>query len=358
MELNNKTQNMRHAQKYLACASLLLIGSIAASQDVHFSQYEEAPLLLNPATTGVFKGDLRAVVNYKEQWKSLDAKFETISGSVDLKVFKENHKGRIFSEGDFISAGLVFYSDKAAFNTLKQSKIDLSIAANKIVSMQHSITAGIQAGYSQKVFDDSQLTWDNQYQDGRYTEGANSEENLNENTRFVDIAGGLLWRYRVSRPIVVNLGIAGFHLNKPRQSLVSEENDKLDRKIVIHGKAWIKLNNENFSVLPNFLYMQQRAQKEFSFGALIRYHLKQKLKYATPQQSNAVLAGINYRFNDAAVASLYFEYGKAQIGISYDLNVSGLKKVSHGMGGFELSLRYIASNLLPSPKTKNVGPML
>ncbi len=46
------------------------------------------------------------------------------------------------------------------------------------------------------------------------------------------------------------------------------------------------------------------------------------------------------------MATLGFETKGFRFGISYDYNISSLKNASNGNGGFEISLRYIAPNLL------------
>ena len=41
------------------------------AQDPHFSQFYASPLLLNPALTGAFPGNVRASGSYREQWPSI-----------------------------------------------------------------------------------------------------------------------------------------------------------------------------------------------------------------------------------------------------------------------------------------------
>mgnify|MGYP000412431138 CR=1 FL=1 len=57
------------------------------AQDMQFSQFYASPMNLNPAMTGVFEGDFRAVVNYREQYNSiLDIHpFRTISAGFEKR---------------------------------------------------------------------------------------------------------------------------------------------------------------------------------------------------------------------------------------------------------------------------------
>ena len=68
------------------------------SQDIHFSQFFETPLLRNPALAGIFKGDLRVQGVYRTQWGSVTVPYQT--GSVNAE-----YKLPISSTNDFLSVG-------------------------------------------------------------------------------------------------------------------------------------------------------------------------------------------------------------------------------------------------------------
>ncbi len=58
---------------------LLLFASLQVqSQDIHFSQFFEAPLLRNPALAGLFTGDLRIQAVYRTQWQSVSVPYQTL----------------------------------------------------------------------------------------------------------------------------------------------------------------------------------------------------------------------------------------------------------------------------------------
>ena len=46
-------------------------------------------------------------------------------------------------------------------------------------------------------------------------------------------------------------------------------------------------------------------------------------------------------FQDAVIPYVGMDYGSFNLGISYDVNVSGFKVASQTQGGFEISLIYI-----------------
>ena len=50
--------------------------------------------------------------------------------------------------------------------------------------------------------------------------------------------------------------------------------------------------------------------------------------------------------SDAIIPYVGMDYGSFNLGISYDVNVSGFKVASQSQGGFEISLIYILKNQL------------
>ena len=69
---------------------ILTLGVTSANaQDTHLSMYDAAPLFLNPAMTGVFKGDWRLHAQYRTQWKAVNFKpYNTALISLDFPVKK------------------------------------------------------------------------------------------------------------------------------------------------------------------------------------------------------------------------------------------------------------------------------
>ena len=64
---------------------IILFNHVRA-QDIHFSQFDETPLLLNPANTGIHH-DLRVITNYRDQWQSIGAPYKTFAFAADAKLF-------------------------------------------------------------------------------------------------------------------------------------------------------------------------------------------------------------------------------------------------------------------------------
>src|ERR1700704_3261164 len=101
--------------KFIVIVLLMLIQS-ARSQDLHFSQFFEAPLLRNPSLAGIFNGDYRIQGVYRDQWNSFTNGYRTgsLNGEYKMPVGKGN---------DFITTGLQLLFDKAGTVGLTTTEI-------------------------------------------------------------------------------------------------------------------------------------------------------------------------------------------------------------------------------------------
>ena len=73
----------------LLCLSvMLLMQQQSIAQSIHFSQYYNAPMLLNPANTALMpENDYRLGINYRNQWASIPVPYNTFSAFADFQAF-------------------------------------------------------------------------------------------------------------------------------------------------------------------------------------------------------------------------------------------------------------------------------
>src|SRR5690606_34966269 len=96
------------------------------SQDIHFSQFYNSPLTLNPALTGKAPATYRIIFNYRNQWfgpVNGKTSFSTLAASVDIPVR--------FKSKDILGAGLYFVNDRSGSAKLKNITFMFSLAYNK-----------------------------------------------------------------------------------------------------------------------------------------------------------------------------------------------------------------------------------
>src|SRR3954462_10180150 len=124
-----------------------MITAVAANaQDLHFSQWFNAPLIINPANTGFIpQSDYRLGVNYRNQWSSImSVPYKTMSIWGDAQLFRD----RI--ESGWVGIGGVILHDVAGSGSLTSTKIYGSIAYHQMLGEAHLLSAGFNAGWSNK----------------------------------------------------------------------------------------------------------------------------------------------------------------------------------------------------------------
>src|ERR1700682_2689772 len=130
------------------CLTLVVFaGSIASaySQDLHFSQFFEAPLLRNPALAGIFTGDYRIQGVYRDQWNSITNAYRTGS-------FNGEYKIPIGKGNDFLTTGMQILYDKAGTVGLTTNEIFPALNYQKSLSDVKTmyLSLGFMGGYVEK----------------------------------------------------------------------------------------------------------------------------------------------------------------------------------------------------------------
>src|SRR5215475_2074807 len=147
----------------LLTATLSLPANRARAQDIHFSQFFEAPLLRNPALAGVFTGDYRIQTLFRDQWNSFNNAYRT--GSVSGE-----HKWSIGKANDFLTTGLEILYDKAGTAALTTTEVLPALNYHKSLSNEKPmyLAVGFMGGVVQKTLDMSKVTTNSQYNGTAY----------------------------------------------------------------------------------------------------------------------------------------------------------------------------------------------
>lgn len=326
--------------------SLVILGSATLqAQDVHFSQITETPLLLNPSQAGLGH-DVRASINYKDQWRSVvSAPYKTISASADFALLKKK-------SGSHLGVGVNFFNDKAGDANMATTMGQVHVAGIIAMNTSNLLSVGLVAGYGQRSLNYSALSWGNQYDGQQYNSGLSSGEALTySGFSYLDIGAGASWLFSAGNATmtskdarIFNIGVAVHHLNKPAYSFYGEGSNKLPMKIVFHGNAAIGMRNTNLILEPSYFVAIQGGHREITPGVMFKYVLGQSSMYTGAKKSSAFSIGAFFRVNDAIVPMVRYEFTNWSIATSYDINVSGLTAASRARGGFEVSLRFMTPN--------------
>lgn len=322
---------------------ILSIAAIQASyaQDIHFSQLTETPLLLNPANTAL-SHDFMAIVNYKDQWKSVTANpFRTFNFATDVSFMKKKNG----SHGGF---GIDIFSDKAGDGQMGTTTGQVHLSGVIGVDDNNLISAGIYGGFGQRSLQYQNLYWDNQYINGNLDLTAPTGEMATfSNRSYADIGAGLAWFYGHGHATITSndqldftLGGSVQHINQPIYTFYGATDQHLPMKYVLHGNADIGIKNYSLVLQPGLIFMMQGGHREINAGALIKYWLQEASHFTGRKKAQALVLGAYCRFGDAINLMTGVEMSTFRLGLSYDVNISDLTNASKSRGGIEISLRY------------------
>ncbi|MEW6470026.1 MAG: PorP/SprF family type IX secretion system membrane protein [Bacteroidota bacterium] len=314
-----------------------LLPAVSYSQDIHFSQFSETQSLLNPAMTGVTT-DIKGVLNYRNQWKTVASPYSTFGASAELRNKKEK-----------FAYGLNFYSDKAGDASLSTLQGNINLAGHIPLNERNKLSGGLYIGFAQRSVNPGVLKWESQYNGSAYDPNLASGEVFAQ-TRYTypDAGIGLAYSFgqgemyiRSNDAFKFNIGFSLHHLNRPKLSFLGSA-EKMDMKYLVNGGLLIGIKNTPLDIVPSFMYAMQGPARELIFGGMLKYMIKEDSKYTGYVKGQFLSLGAFYRNKDALILAMMLEIGQYAIGISYDVNTSTLKNASDYKGGFEIALRFIS----------------
>jgi type IX secretion system PorP/SprF family membrane protein len=332
--------------KYLKIHTLVLFAGMLAwnarSQDLHFSQTNETPLLINPANTGFYNGYIRAIANYRNQWQSMGKAFQTMNLSVDAGLFKSKRRK------SFLGLGLVIFQDQAGAAKFRKTNALLNISGLIKVSKNSVLSAGICGGAVGTNADYSKLTFASQFDGNEIDPELPTGENvIFRSFTTTDLGAGLAYEFGKVKTdqdhddvMKVKLGAAAYHLNRPKQEFSAGADYRLPIRWVGSINSVIDFEDTRFTVTPTFIYMRQGKAWQYITGSYLKVRLSTATKVTGEKTQNSLGLGLFYRSKDALIPQMCIDLGDYSIGMSYDINISGYKAASRYMGGFEISLRY------------------
>ncbi len=340
---------------------LLLVGVNVAAQDVHFSQFWNNPIHVNPALTGVIPADLRLATTYRNQWASVASPYKTFAFSGDYR-FKS--KG-----ATAIGTGLHVHRDLAGDVNLSTTNVQVAISSIVDVGDHSEISLGLKGGFLQKSINTGNMRWGSQYQAGSYNANIDPNENGFNFTPSMkaDVSAGIAWIYHSSdRYITANdnfnaqVGLAFNHINRPKTAWTEGTTDTLYSNFTFYSHLQIGIPNSNMSIVPGMLGMFQGPSREISAGALLKVEMQNASKITGFIKGAYISFGAYARFGDAIIPATVLEFDQYSIGVSYDFNTSGLQEASEMKGGMEVSLKFRTPNpyVRKGHKTKPGKPSL
>ncbi|MFT4694953.1 MAG: type IX secretion system PorP/SprF family membrane protein [Urechidicola sp.] len=323
-------------KKILFILFITPIGFTSIGQGIHFSQWYEAPLLLNPANAGSYFGDYRANINYRNQWATVGNSYKTIFASYDMPIRRNDQDQK--STG----LGVSFYNDKAGKTNYGRTEGTISISQSVTLTKKMDLSLGLGFEYGQVSANYDNLKWDNQYDGTKYNAALpTGENNLNESSTYFDMNVGFLARFFGRKKNETNIGISLLNATQTYKATLANNSsiDQRRMRIIGHAVSEIPLENGNDYIVPTAFYSLQGGSSVIALGATYKMNVGMQSRYTGYFNASYLEFGGIYRHKDAIVAIVKFDwFKKIQIGASYDINISKLRTASVYQGGFELSL--------------------
>jgi type IX secretion system PorP/SprF family membrane protein len=361
----------RHMSKFyrLLLFPCLLVSGILAAQEVHFSQYNMAPLYLNPAQAGAFLGTARIGGTFRDQWLFLPKDYVTRSFFVDAPIVRGLRK----KWGDWVGVGFYFHGDRSGTAGLGQSAGGVINAAYHLAMDKKAsqiLTIGASFGNFSRSLDRNGLVFEDetapnlggggnplsedrtrfQGLSGNNNGGGNPTRDIGNAQAYRSISFGLMYRANLKKKDKLEMGFAVANINQPRygfsgprgggQGSANENDARLPMRITAHGQLERHLTNK-ISMNPSLLLQLYGPFTEIVPQFTAGYQWDPKIKFN---------AGLGYRVGDAAILLAGAQMDDFRVGASWDLTTSqlGLR------GGFELAANYI----IKLYKKPNVPPAI
>ena len=325
---------MKNFLKIVSSGLLLGLGLSSSAQDIHFSQFYENSILRNPALTGIFSGDYKVGIDYRNQWASVTNPYQTALVTGEARVLVNRNSN------DYLSFGVAGTYDKAGIIEFTSQEVVGSMAYNKGLGDRHNsyFSMGVSGGYLARFVDMSKMTFSSQYVNGGYSANNPTGENAPfKSLSNYDLAAGISLNSSLDVDNRANyyIGVSASHLNHPTE-IFNGGYDGVKLPIKYQFNAGLNLVfNETFSLALHGNYSQQQPYTETVYGGLLTWHS------FTPGVNSpfSFSAGAFYRYQDALIPTVRLEYQNVSFTFSYDATNSSLASTGgSGASGTEISL--------------------
>lgn len=326
---------------YKKALSLLILLSLftvkAHSQDVHFSQFDAAPLFFNPALAGAIDCNNRILGNFKSQW----ATYNTAMISYDQGIAKLTTARGKFGIGGFANI------DYAGVNSYGNTLVELIPAYHyDVIPGKLTLSAGLTAMFNYNTISSDAIILGSNIDPITGLPLATGNDLENTSQFYWDLGAGLNAKYMINEEFPLNLGFAIKRLLGNGGGLEDGDVENY-RRFSVNSNAIVPVNS-TISFLPSLIYIQQKRYNELNFGTYFKYNLSLITRFL-----DAAYVGVWYRWNDAVIMGLSADktLGKnwvMNLGLNYDLTVSDFRSSNKWKSGknvrsdsFEISVRFM-----------------
>jgi type IX secretion system PorP/SprF family membrane protein len=309
---------------------LIVNSLLSIAQDPHYTQFSSAPFLINPAFTGSFQGKIRFLMNHRQQWNNLIDPYITTSAAMDVKIGSSEVVGQ-----NRINLGLQFLNDKSMKGAFISNNFGSSVSYHVPLDEDgySSLGLGLSGAYSNRTLNFGSISFDQQFtNDGFNLSLPSGESSLQNMKPFISVGAGILYIYNnTEEGSFVEVGISGYHFNKPKQTFNQGSQEFLPVRISLQAN-FQKYINDQIIIGIQTLYQNQAAVQYVSGGVSLS-------KIFGGDKNVLFGGGFFYRSLGALSPHVLLELKKMQLGVSYDVFLNKFKNGSVPARSIEFSVQ-------------------
>jgi type IX secretion system PorP/SprF family membrane protein len=327
-------------------ALFLIIGFVAKSQDIHFTNNRFTPLQWSPATFGSYEGNLRAGGIYRSQFSDFIVNpYETTIVYGDITLDKG------FRASDWTGVGIQVHNDVAGDLAVRNTGVTAGLTYHYTVGKNYKNVFSLGASYTMRnrSLDVSKAI----FPESPVSGGGNDYNKLSEfNALTHNINGGLQLTSKIGKYSRFQTGVS--FLNILNRSFIGITDNVEGRRWNVHAICTAVTNNQKNIFDYGAFYSGMSGLTNISLQFSARRNLKPKIK-----DGWIVGAGVGYRIQDAMQMMALASYKRWNLSIAYDLTVSQAKTFNNSNGAIELALyKIFVFNAKPNVKPVIFCPRL
>jgi type IX secretion system PorP/SprF family membrane protein len=313
------------------------------AQGLHFSQFYNAPMLVSPANTGLMsENDYRVGGNYRSQWSSVPAPFQSFSFYGDLQVFRRRNGT------NWLGVGAAMFTDKAGNGDLSLNRWEAFAAYHIELGEYQMISVGLSAATVERTVDFTKLTFDQQWDGFVFNNTLPSgEKGYVSKAKYSDIGAGINYAIFPSELVYIKLGVSVAHINQPSETFFTGQENKIGMRPTGYIDMLARIG-DRIVINPSVYYTRQKSASELMFGSLM------SILMGSENTDGSLVFGGYYRMNEAIVGSFGYDWNGLRVMASYDFTTSELGAFNNHNGALELGLRWQGSYADRSARERRV----
>ena len=313
------------------------------SQDFHLSQIDKTIAMINPALTANYDGWEKLSFQHRNQWIGSGTQFTTSYGMAEFSI----GRNKLMTK-PFIGLGLFFTDDVGGDSKMSLKSSGLTLSGNLPLTKSNWLSAGIQASYTNRSADFSNLLFYSQWNGTHLDPSVNSGE-LNDYAAYsyLDAGAGLSYNYK-SRPNIpvageildFQIGVSFMHLNRPNIRFTSFIDDNLYIKTCFHSNVKYALTDRTILEFSAAQFFQGK-HSESNIGLFYKTVLRESSRYTNLKNVKYFTLGSYARFTGVLTPFCAIDIASFKLGFSYDVEVGKISRAYRQSA--EVSLSYLFS---------------